>query len=173
MGKIISTKETAQSRRRLSKRGVIIGVIVGIIAIGGGLFLYQKNQMHTVSRTPTEAKIDNLKKIFEEKQAAAAGHQSPDSPEQRALIDAKSSLVDAYMQNKDYDNAQKLLSSQDKLADLQGRAIVAEARGDKTLAISLLKQQIDYFKSLPTTETNYDAEIRRVEDRIMTLEGGQ
>jgi hypothetical protein len=79
-------------------------------------------------------------------------------------------LADEYLTQKNYDEAEKVLGGTSKLQQLQAKAIVLEMKGDKTGAIAALRQQIEYFKSLPTTDTNYNQDISQVESKITSLE---
>ena len=159
----------AGNTRLFHRRAVRVAVIVCVVAALGAAVWLGPWRGVTQRPAPASTSMTSLQKLVAEKEAAAKSNPS-DPDAQLALSDAKSRLADEYLTQKNYDEAEKVLGGTSKLQQLQAKAIVLEMKGDKTGAIAALRQQIEYFKSLPTTDTNYNQDISQVESKITSLE---
>lgn len=171
MAGIISVNETRKKNRwyRNPRWWKIIAIVV-IVAAGSWWAVVAWSGRKTTHQAPQD-RVVTLQQQLAEKQKAA-DKDTNNFQAQEALSDVKSQLANEYIARKQYAEAQALLSGKDNgsLQSLQAEAIIAEQKGDVQAAITALRRQIDYYKALPATDTDYNAEIRRVEARITLLE---
>ena len=157
------------TKKWFTKRVILIaGIVLLVCLVGAATYIItsvnRKNQVSTTKTTQATLLDD-----YNTKQAALKKDPTNESVQLKSA-DAKSALLNYYLANKQYDNAGALTAGESSLQQLQSTAIIAEQKGDKQAAIAALNAQIDYYKKLPTNDTNYDMEIGNVQTEIKTLE---
>lgn len=156
-----------------NKKVIFITLIVFLIFGAGGYVAYTYYQQagRGTATTAGQDKLAALRKAYDESKKSALSDPG-NASKQAAVSDTKSALVNEYLAKKDYTSAQATLSEgSTNLQSMQSEAIIAEKRGDFPAAITALKRQIEYYKTLPKTDTSYDYEIKSVERKITQLQG--